>query len=100
MITDAAIAAAGFSRDYPNRSGHAETQRIAIKWHNDGAAGVLCRSASLARFGYRDWTGEHPRWSELAIYTDNSPVRPSVLKRRNDLSWLTSEQIATIVQTG
>jgi hypothetical protein len=88
MVSEAAIAAAGFSRDYPMGSRHSETQRIATKWHEDGAAGVLCRSASLARVGYNDWTGDHALWSELAIYTDNSTIGPSVLKRRDDLSWL------------
>jgi len=88
MVSEAAIAAAGFSREYPIGSHHSETQRIATKWHREGAAGVLCRSASLARFGYSDWTGDHPRWGELAIYTDNSTITPSVLKRRDDPTWL------------
>jgi hypothetical protein len=88
MVSEAAIAAAGFSLDYPIGSHHTETQGMATKWHRDGAAGVLCRSASLARLGYIDWTGDHARWSELAIYTDNSTMRPSVMKRRDDLTWL------------
>jgi transcriptional regulator with XRE-family HTH domain len=87
MVSEAAIAVAGFSRDYPIGSRHSETQRIATKWHKDGGVGVLCRSASLARLGYTDWTGDHAPWSELAIYTDNSTIRPSVMKRRDDLTW-------------
>jgi hypothetical protein len=88
MINDPAILTAGFDLDYPIHSKRSKTQEAAAQWFSDGAAGILCRSASLARFGFADWTGDHARWSELAIYTDNSLRRPSLLKRRDDLAWL------------
>jgi hypothetical protein len=88
MITGAAILDAGFTADYPIHSDHLQTQHAATKWHEAGAPGVLCRSASLARFGFSDWTGHHARWSELTVYTDNSSPRPSLLRRRDDLDWL------------
>ena len=90
MITETAIVAAGFPPDYPLRSEHSETQLAAILWHQERSEGVLSRSTSLARLGFTDWAGDHPRWSELAIYTDNSLLRPSLLKRRDDLDWLTA----------
>ena len=90
MITARGLVAAGFSEDYPTGSDHSQTREVARRWHYGGAAGILCRSASLARLGFRNWIGDHPPWSELAIYAENAPVRPSVQKRRDDLDWLQS----------
>jgi hypothetical protein len=88
MITETAIVAAGFLANYPIDSEHRQTQKVAENWHADGAEGVLCRSASLSRFGFADWTGDHARWSELSIYIDNASRKPSLLMRRDDFDWL------------
>jgi RES domain-containing protein len=77
MITEATIISAGFSCGYPTGAMHAETRRAAIKWHAEGQAGILCRSASVAQSGFTRWIGDHADWSELVIYTQNSPLRPS-----------------------
>lgn len=88
MISESAILTAGFAADYPRHSSHAETQVSADQWHTAGAPGVLCRSHSRSRFGFSDWSGHHAAWSELAIFTDTSPVRPSLLRRHADMEWL------------
>lgn len=90
MITAAGLASAGFPSDYPTGSNHSQTQRAATEWHKAGAAGVLCRSASMRRLGFSVWSGNHQLWSELAIYTQNTSTRPSLLNRRDDLAWLQS----------
>jgi RES domain-containing protein len=88
MATQTGITETGLPRDYPNHVEHSETQRVATEWHSKGAEGIVCRSASLARLGFREWNGDHQSWSELVIFTQNSLVRPSLLKRRRDLDWL------------
>jgi RES domain-containing protein len=88
MATEIGIREEGFPRDYPSNIEHSQTQAVATDWHRQGAEGVVCRSASLARLGFREWTGNHQWWSELVIFTQNSVVRPSLLKRRSDLDWL------------
>jgi hypothetical protein len=88
MIAETTIVGAGFSPDYPDGVHHSQTRVAAIGWHAAGASGVLCRSASMARLGFKRWVGDHAAWSELAIYTENCPTKPIVLNRRDDLSWL------------
>jgi hypothetical protein len=88
MTAESAIVLAGFSRDYPNGANHDETQTVAIIWHADGASGVLSRSASMAHLGFNAWRGDHAAWSELAIFTANSPTKPVLISRRDDLGWL------------
>lgn len=88
MTTEAAIVSLGFATDYPVGIDHVQTRILAVSWHAGGASAVLCRSASLSRIGFSGWIGDHAAWSELAIYTVNSPKKPVVLRRRNDLGWL------------
>jgi len=71
-----------------NRATHVETRRGAVKWHSEGQSGILCRSASVAESGFTKWIEDHADWSELVIYTQNFPLRPSVLGRSDDLEWL------------
>ena len=82
------ISSTGFSAAYPEGVGKDETRRRASEWHDEGAEGVLCRSASLWRLGFADWTGPHPRWGELAIYVENCRQRPEKTGERDDLAWL------------
>ncbi len=93
MITEETIIAVGFPREYPTGTTHVETRRAAVKWHAEGQTGVLCRSASVAQLEFRTWVGDHADWSELVIYTQNSPLRPSVLKRYDDLEWLVPNRL-------
>lgn len=88
MITESAIVNAGFQADYPRDTGHSQTQMIASNLHSKGAEAILCRSASLSRLGFANWEGDHQFWSELAIFTQNAAVRPSLLKRHVELDWL------------
>ena len=88
MVTESSIISAGFRADYPNGAEHPETRQAATQWHNLGTEGILSRSASLARLNFSKWEGDHELWSELAIFTDNAVIRPSLLRKRNDLAWL------------
>ena len=88
VVTLEGVLLAGFSEDYPHGTPHSDTQEKAAQWHAAGGAGVVCRSASLARLGFQAWRGDHAGWSELAIYTQNAKVRPAKRRRRDDLNWL------------
>jgi hypothetical protein len=87
MITEGPIVTAGFSNGYPQGATHVETRRAAVQWHAEGQTGVVCRSASIAQFGSSKWIGDHADWSELAIYTQNSPLRPTVLYYGVTMTW-------------
>ncbi len=82
------ISAAGFPAAYPEGTTKVETRRRASAWHDEGNEGVLCRSASLWRLGFADWTGSHPRWAELAIFVENCRRQPEKTGQRDDLAWL------------
>jgi hypothetical protein len=82
------VRAAGFPTDYPRGVDKAETRRAAGRWHRAGAEGVVCRSASLARLGFADWSGDHERWGELAIFPENAERAPKLGKGHDDLGWL------------
>jgi len=71
----------------------AETRRAAIKWHAEGQSGILCRSASVAQSWFTRWIGDHTDWSVLVIYTQNSPLRPSILGRSDNLEWLAPKRL-------
>jgi hypothetical protein len=88
MTVATTIVAAGFAQDYPVGVDHDLTQVAAAKWYNEGANGIVCRSASMARLGFADWRGQHEGWSEIAIYTNRCPMKPVVIRRRDDLAWL------------
>lgn len=83
------VAAAGFPSEYPSGVEPRSTQQVAAEWHAEGWEGVVCRSASLGRLGFRDWTGMHERWGELAIFVENAASPPVLLRRRRDLGWVT-----------
>jgi len=82
------VAAAGFPLDYPIGIDKTQTRAVAKTWHGVGAAGVVGRSASLMRLGFRSWDGDHEAWSETAVFVNNSSLRPTVQRRRTDLDWL------------
>jgi RES domain-containing protein len=81
------IRRAGFPADYPHGVTKHQTRQAGSAWHSSGAHGVVCRSASLARLTFSKWEGEHQPWSELAVFTLNSPQLPRLLRRRDDLGW-------------
>jgi hypothetical protein len=89
VSTPEGIAAAGFAADYPAGVSKRLTRAAATQWHEEGDEGVVCRSASLWRLGFSDWTGSHSRWSELAIFVENCSVAPVRKGHRDDLEWLT-----------
>jgi RES domain-containing protein len=86
--TPAGLAAAGLPSTYPAGVSKADTQRAASGWHAAALEGVVCRSASLARLGFAQWTEPHEPWGEVAIFTRNAkrPVRRQ--HTRGDLAWL------------
>lgn len=86
VASAAGLAAAGFGADYPVGTTADLTQAAAARWHREGREGVVCRSASLARTGFADWTGPHMRWGELAIFPDNARQPPRRRRTRED--WL------------
>ena len=88
MISPQGIASAGFPERYPDGVDKAATRQAAAGWHAAGLEGVVCRSASLGRRGFRNWQGTHERWSEVAVFVRNSPVAPALMRRRDDLEWL------------
>ena len=87
MCGTASITAAGFPPDYPAGVRIGATQRAAAEWRESGFEGVLCRSASLARLGFSDWTPPHERWSEAAIFVETASHEPHLRARRDDFDW-------------
>jgi len=88
VSTPEGIAEAGFPPDYPAGVSKRLTRAAATQWHEAGDEGVACRSASLWRLGFSDWTGLHSRWSELAIFVENCGTRPVWTGHRDDPFWL------------
>ncbi|HLJ58144.1 MAG TPA: RES family NAD+ phosphorylase [bacterium] len=86
--TPAGLATAGLPSAYPTGVTKADTQRAASTWHAAAFEGVVCRSASLARLGFAQWTQPHEPWGEVAIFTRNAkrPVRRE--RTWIDLAWL------------
>ncbi len=87
MVSPGGIHAAGFPADYPERVTKEQTRKAAATWHENGALGVVCRSASLSRQGFSNWIEPHPTWGELAVFVTNNPAQPRLLLRREDLGW-------------
>jgi RES domain-containing protein len=94
------VIAAGFPPTYPAGVSVIETQQAATAWHTAGLEGVVCRSASLARFGFSDWKDPHPPWGEIAIFSQNAKQTPHRRRRRVDLDWLRAEPSTSHVLPG
>jgi RES domain len=88
MASVEGIMECGFPLAYPDRIGHELTQPFAPAWHELGAEGIVCRSASVWRMDHVGWNGPHEAWSELAIFIENARRVPRLLRRREDLDWL------------
>jgi hypothetical protein len=88
VATAEGVAAAGFPADYPSGVSKGLSRASASDWHDGGDEGVVCRSASLWRLGFSDWTGPHTRWSELTIFVENCATPPTRRFHRDDLRWL------------
>ncbi len=88
VATPDGIAAAGYPPSYPANLSKQFTRGDAERWHHDGEEGVACRSASLWRMGFSDWTGAWPQWSEIVVFVESCRTRPSLLGIRDDLAWL------------
>jgi RES domain-containing protein len=81
------VEAARFPEDYPDGVSRLQTRKAAADWHRDGAEGVLCRSASLWRRGFPDWSGPHLPWAELVLFVANCQRRPQLRRRREAAGW-------------
>lgn len=88
VATREGVRAAGFPARYPEAVTRAATQPVATNWHREGLEGVLCRSASLSRLRFADWSDDPGNWSEAAIYPANVQVAPKLIRRVRDLNWL------------
>lgn len=88
MASVGGIEAAGFSAAYPRGSARTTTRAAAEGWHASGAEGVCARSASLSRLGLTDWSGDHRRYAELAVFVENGSSPPALRRRRGDDRWL------------
>jgi len=82
------LSAAEFPASYPEGAPRERTQLRAAEWRRDGLQGVVCRSASLFRLGFSDWSGDHARWGELAIFVDIAQTQVTLRRKRADLDWL------------
>lgn len=89
VATPEGIAAVGYPPSYPADLAKHQTRRDAERWHRAGEEGVACRSASLWRMGFADWSGNWPRWSEVVVFVESCRSRPLLLGSRDDLAWLT-----------
>lgn len=90
VVSAKGVEAAGFPADYPAGTGHGETQPRAVQWHQAHREGVVCRSASLWRLGFADWSGDHARWGEVAVFMEVALSPVSLRGRRHDLGWFQS----------
>jgi RES domain-containing protein len=94
-VVDAAtaegLAALGLDPASPEYTPKNETRRLAADWHVQTVEGVVYRSASMARRGFRDFTGSHERWGELAVFVARCSQPPTLSRIRHDLGWLTSQ---------
>lgn len=90
VASSVGIAAAGFPTTYPNGVTTQDTQKAAATWHADGFEGVVCRSATLARFGFLQWADPHEPWGEVAIFKQRAQRQPALRRERADFDWLQS----------
>lgn len=82
MASREGIVANGFPEDYPEGVEIRRCQEAARRWHVEGLEGVVCRSASLWRLGFRRWQGDHRDWGEVAIFVEKSRERPRLIRKR------------------
>jgi hypothetical protein len=94
VVSGPGVESAGFPPEYPGGVDKQTTREAAARWHDAGEEGVCGRSASLARLGVSDWSGDHRRFGELALFVANTVRPPRLVGRRNDLSWFRSSPVA------
>jgi RES domain-containing protein len=88
VATPEGVEAAGFAPGYPQGVTHEQTQPRAAEWFRRRREGILCRGASLSRLGFSDWSGQHERWGELAIFVETAAKAVTLVRTRSDLDWL------------
>lgn len=88
VATAEGIQQIGFPVNYPEGATRRDTQSAATVWHDNGWEGVVCRSASMHRLRYSDWSGSPDRWSELAIFTQRVKQPPKLLRRIFGHGWM------------
>lgn len=88
LVSAEGIAAAGFPASYPDGTSKIRTRELATHWHSEGAEGVVCRSASLWRLGFSDWSDDCSQTGESALFVENCRTPPARLRHRDDIAWL------------
>jgi hypothetical protein len=78
---------AGLPPAYPDGVTKDRTRQLAAEWRGAGYEGVLCRSASLARLGFRAWEDPHQPWGEIAIFTEKAYGQPQPGQPLIDFDW-------------
>ncbi len=87
VISAEGIQGVGLPIGYPAGVDKSHTRNLSKQWVRDGSEGVVCRSASMMKKGFSTWNGDHKPWSELAVFTSNVKIRPSLISRADlDLS--------------
>ena len=81
VVTADGVSTAGFPPGYPVGIDKSQTRKLAEEWFAASADGVVCRSASMQRKGFSNWTGSHENWSEVAIFVDNATAKPVQISR-------------------
>ena len=87
VASEEGVRAAGLPTAYPVAIAHADTQARATDWHGIGRQGVVCRSASLMRLGFSNWTADHTSWGEVAVFVAITKSPVSLRRRRDDTAW-------------
>jgi RES domain-containing protein len=88
VATASGVAAAGFAESYPEGVTRSATRQAAIRWQRQGREGVACRSASLHRLGFAEWSGPPERFCEAALFVETCRTPPVLLGHRDDAEWL------------
>ncbi len=83
VITEEGITAIGFPSQYPANVDKSQTRILSEEWFATDKEGVVGRSASLMRKGFTKWAGQHEQWSEVAIFTSNTAIPPTMISRTN-----------------
>ena len=81
VVTADGVSTAGFPPTYPAGIDKSQTRKLAEEWFVASADGVVCRSASMQRKGFSNWTGNHENWSEVSIFVDNAVTKPIQINR-------------------
>ncbi|MGH2358923.1 MAG: RES family NAD+ phosphorylase [bacterium] len=90
VVSAEGVQAVGLSAAYPADTDRSQTQSLAAQWHDARREGVLCRSASLWRLGFMDWSGDHARWGEVTVFVGIASSPVSLRGQRHDLDWFRS----------